>query len=125
MHEFWDRIGITTSILCMIHCLFTPALIAIAPFVGATLESHWVHPVIIAIAIPVAVWALWSGYKHHRHISTIYLGGAGIACIIMGMLSGFQNDFDHNSTEIAFMVAAGLFLGTAHYKNLTACTHKH
>lgn len=121
MHDFWDRVGISTSILCVIHCLFTPVLIVVAPLVGATLDSHWIHPVIVAVAVPVAVWALWNGYKHHRHISTIYLGAIGITCIAIAMIFGT----DHNAIEICFMVAAGVFLSLAHYKNLTACRHKH
>ncbi len=121
MHDFWDRVGISTSILCIVHCLFTPVIIIFAPFVGATLDSEWIHPLIVTIAIPVAVWALWNGYKHHRHISTVYLGVAGVACIGAAMIFGQ----DHNATEIVLMTAAGLLLSSAHYLNLRACKHKH
>lgn len=121
MHDFWDRVGISTSILCVIHCLLTPVLILFAPLVGAKLDSEWFHPVIVGVAVPVAVWALWNGYKHHRHIRTIYLGVAGIICIAAAMFLGE----DHNMVEITFMTAAGLLLSSAHYLNLRACKHKH
>src|SRR5262245_15986244 len=103
MNNFWDRLGISASILCVIHCLFTPVLVAVMPFVGATLGGKWFHPIIVALVIPVALWALWNGYSVHRHAKTLWLGAAGLVCIGIAMLYGQ----DHNIVEVTFMVAAG------------------
>lgn len=121
MHEFWDRVGISTSILCVLHCLLTPVLLMVAPLVGSTLHSSWVHPLMVSVAVPVAVWALWAGYRHHRRVSTLVLGGIGIVLIAAALIFGN----DHDNREVILMVAAGIFLASAHYRNLTACKHKH
>lgn len=122
MHEFWDRIGISTSILCVLHCLLTPVLLVVAPLVGARLHADWIHPAIITIAVPVAVWALWAGYRHHKRTSTLILGAIGLGFIAA---AAFSSGDHHGRWEVIFMVAAGVFLATAHYRNLTACRHKH
>lgn len=121
MHEFWDRIGISTSILCVLHCLLTPLLLVVAPLVGASLHADWIHPVIMIIAVPVAVWALYAGYRHHKRASTLVLGAIGLAFIAAAAF--YPGDHHNDNFEVFFMVAAGLFLATAHYRNLTACKH--
>lgn len=116
MNAFWDRLGISASILCVVHCLLTPVALVFLPLVGATLARGWVHALIIAIVVPVAVFALWNGYRLHRHASVIWLAAFGFAAIAMAVLySG-----DHNFVEAGFMVIAGLLLSTAHYKNMRA-----
>ncbi len=122
MHQFWDRIGISTSILCVVHCLLTPLLVLVAPLVGSSLHADWIHPVIIAVAVPVAIWALWAGYRHHRRTSTILIGGLGI--LFIGAAAILEGE-PHDRLEVIFMVAASLLLATAHYRNLTACRHRH
>jgi hypothetical protein len=117
MNTFWDRLGISASILCVVHCLLTPVALVFLPLVGATLVHGWVHTAIIAVVVPVAVYALWNGYRLHRHTSVIWLAAAGFGAIAMALLFGG----DHNFVEGGFMIAAGVLLSTAHYKNLRAC----
>src|SRR5262245_14553339 len=117
MNAFWDRLGISASILCVVHCLLTPVALVFLPLVGATLVHGWIHSVIIAVVVPVAVYALWNGYRIHRHSSVIWLAAFGFGAIALAVLfSG-----GHNSFEAAFMILAGVLLSTAHYKNLRAC----
>ena len=116
MNTFWDRLGMSASILCVVHCLVTPVALVFLPLVGATLVHGWVHGVIIAIVVPVALYALWNGYRIHRHTSVIWLAAGGFAAIALSIL--FEGN--HNLVEAGFMILAGIFLSTAHYKNLRA-----
>jgi len=116
MTKFWDRIGISASILCVVHCLATPFLVIFLPLVGASLAHAWFHALIIAIVVPVAVWALWNGYRVHRHSTMLWYAGFGFLFIGLSVLLGH----DHDLIEKAFMIAAGLLLGYAHFLNLRA-----
>lgn len=116
MHSFWDRIGISTSILCVVHCLATPVLVIFLPLAGSSLAHDWFHEIIIAIVVPVALWALWNGYRIHRHNSMLWYAGFGFLFIAMSVALGH----DHDLIEKAFMIAAGLLLGYAHFLNLRA-----
>lgn len=117
MTHFWDRVGISTSILCVIHCLLTPVLLVSLPFIGQTFASEWVHIFIGTIAIPVAAFALWSGYQSHHQSRVLWLGSAGSFILIAALVLGH----DHDQVEIALMVSAGLLLASAHYLNLKHC----
>lgn len=121
MREFWDRFGISASILCVIHCLVTPALVVFTPFVGQYLSHDYVHGIMIVIVIPVALWALINGFRKHHQINVLWLGGLGILFMILGMLIS-----DHSLTqESAFMIVAGICLATAHLINLRSCRQTH
>jgi hypothetical protein len=116
MNAFWDRLGISASILCVVHCLLTPVALVFLPLVGASLVHGWIHSAIIAVVVPVALYALWIGYRIHRHTSVIWLAVFGFGAIALAMTFGE----DHNLIEAGFMIAAGILLSTAHYKNLRA-----
>lgn len=117
MREVWDRIGMSASLLCVIHCLATPLIVLLLPFAGEVLEHRWFHISIALIVFPVAIWALWNGYQLHRRKVVLYLGSVGLAVLALGMAVG---EYSHEF-EIAAMVAAGLILAAAHYNNLRAC----
>lgn len=116
MNDFWDRLGISTSILCVLHCLLTPFLLMFLPMVGATLAEGWFHTMIIATAVPVAILAFWNGYRIHRHTPMLWLAGLGF----LSMMAAVHFAGEHNSIESAFMLTAGVLLAIAHFLNLRA-----
>ncbi|NJM09684.1 MAG: MerC domain-containing protein [Bdellovibrionaceae bacterium] len=121
MRQFWDRIGISASLLCVIHCLLTPSLVILLPFLGEALAHGWFHTVIVLIVFPVAVWALWNGFLLHRLKRVLWLGGIGIAFLIAALAFGR----DDMRVEFALMIVAGLTLASAHLINLRACRLDH
>ncbi len=64
--EFWDRLGISISGLCAVHCLFFPVAITLLPFWPVAESIHdWTHPVLFLLIVPTVVFALrgkrWDG----------------------------------------------------------------
>src|SRR5262245_36022690 len=117
MREVWDRIGISASILCVVHCLLTPFAIVLLPFFADYITRDTFHRVIVWVVIPVAVWALWNVYQLHKQIRVIFLGVFGVTLLLIGMFAT-----EHASiNEMLFMVAAGLCIASAHIFNLRAC----
>lgn len=116
MNNLWDRVGISTSILCVVHCLVTPVLLMFLPLVGGALAHESFHALIIAVVVPVAAWALWNGYKVHRHTTMFWYAGFGFASILVSVSFGH----DHDLVQMSFMVAAGILLAYAHFLNLRA-----
>lgn len=117
MNGFWDRLGISTSILCMLHCLLTPLLVIFIPVLGQYFSHEWFHAVIAVVVIPVAVWALWNGYRLHKNKRVLWLGTPGIIIVCLAMFTGIH-DLRY---EFALMLVAGLLLTSAHYINLRSC----
>jgi hypothetical protein len=117
MRDIWDRIGISASILCVVHCLVTPFAVVLLPFVANFFEKDTFHIIIVFIVVPVAAWALWNGYLLHKFKRVLVLGGLGVSLLLVGMLAT-----KHGSVQsMLVMVAAGLSLASAHLFNLRAC----
>ena len=83
----WDRMGIIVSISCILHCLLMPiAIIALPmiPYLEASEEK--LHLVFAILAIPIAVFSLWRGFKCHALIRPMFFAGLGIALLWIAML---------------------------------------
>jgi hypothetical protein len=80
----WDALGITTSILCAIHCAILPLLMASLPILGVNIiENAPFEYGMIGLAFVIGTWALWHGFhKHHRRFSPWLLFAGGILFLL-------------------------------------------
>lgn len=120
MNHIWDRLGISASVICIIHCLLTPALVAISPVLANYFSDQMFHAIVVIIVVPVAVLALWRGYLLHRKKSVLYNGSIGIALIFAALYMGHGHHM-----ETSLMIIAGIILSMAHYRNLKGCQLPH
>lgn len=75
----WDRIGIGVSGLCLIHCLFLPALILIVPAIGTLFVDDMTHVILYSMIVVSAVASFIPGYQLHRQFLPII-------CAVIGFL---------------------------------------
>ncbi len=115
-----DRVAIFLSSLCLLHCLAIPFALLLGPVLG-----HWladtetsVHWILLALAIPISLVALWRGYKRHDNLSTLVLGCSGLALMFIGV-----SHLLGEAAEIALTVLGVLLLLAAHIRNLRAHAH--
>ncbi len=114
-----DRVGISASLLCAIHCAALPLLIGVLPVVGLGFLMHGVfEAVMIAIAAVVGGWSLGHSYRTHRLRTPLALLFAGIA-VLLGNFAG------HEIGTLAFerihpflAVAGGGMIVTGHVINI-------
>jgi hypothetical protein len=75
----WDALGVTTSLLCAIHCAVLPLVIASLPVLGVNIiDNARFEYGMIALAFAIGSWALWHGFRrHHRRMAPglFFLGG--------------------------------------------------
>lgn len=116
MREVWDRIGISASLICVAHCLATPALVMISPIFSEFLSHSMFHLIIMMVVIPVATWALWNGYRIHRLRQVLMLGSLGVLIMALSITLSHKQIY-----ETIGMIVAGLLLASAHLLNLKAC----
>jgi hypothetical protein len=86
-----DRIGVIASVLCAIHCLFTPLLIVLTP----SFSRIWAHPashwIVALIVVPLAAYMLFKGYRIHQRKWIIACGVSGIMLILIGAVIPYTN----------------------------------
>jgi hypothetical protein len=68
-----DKIAISLSTLCVIHCLSLPLLVALLPsFTVLSLHGEAFHFWMVVAVIPISLFALQMGCKKHKKILCCY-----------------------------------------------------
>lgn len=112
--EDWlETIALSASMLCLIHCLALPLVIAALPVLSSALaipESF--HLWVLAFALPASGTALIAGRAKHGAIRPLVAGAAGLALLALGALA-----FGETRAETPLTVLGSLTLAAAHYAN--------
>jgi hypothetical protein len=132
-HFQMDRWGLALSSLCLFHCLGTPFVLLLFPLVaGASGALHqWIHVVLAAILIPIALKAVTQGYRHHKKRIVPILAGSGTVFIVAGALAPLlfsigehnhaANEVLHMSPEIWATIVGSVLLLICHSLNIWFC----
>ena len=108
-----DRSALSLSGLCLVHCLTGSLLLAAMSIGGGFIWSHSIHMVGLAVAIPLAGFALWRGVNRHGRWLVAAIGGLGI-----GLMAGALFAAHGAAAEVLYTVLGVSLLGGAHLLNL-------
>ncbi len=124
-HRLFDRIGISISSLCFIHCLITPFLAFGFPFLVTSFHHPLFHVVIALFVLPVGSYAFWQGYQDHGQKRILAFGIPGL--LIISLAAFLPDQVLHLVGHTSINVFGSILLITAHYLNNRACRceHKH
>ena len=122
----FDNLGIVASVLCLIHCMAMPFLIALLPFLGwQFLDSHESHLILGSLIIAFALFAIVPGYLKHK--SRRILTGMIIGAVLVLLGSFFSHDFGMDDIELPLLVGGNLTLVATHLLNMrrvkSCCDH--
>lgn len=112
--EDWiERAAFTASLLCLVHCLALPLVIAALPMLARALAlPESVHVWLLAFAIPASGAALLAGHVRHGAAWPLGAGGVGLLLLAVGALA-----FGGSGAETPLTVSGGLILASAHIGN--------
>lgn len=136
-----DSLAISMSVMCAIHCLITPIIVAVSPILATTFwASENFHLWMMFFVIPTTGFALHLGCRKHKDKKTLISGCIGLA-LLMGvaiyesiMHSGGHStcsqceakETGHFFGATTFVNLSGaFFLTTAHVRNFLLCRKSH
>lgn len=115
-----DKFAASLSLLCVFHCFFAPSfLILSSAFVTFTLDNEFVHKFILFFAVPLSTYALFAGYKNHKEVFFIIIGGIGLMSLIFAVILGEPLVGEYG--EKALTLFGSVLVGYAHLKNHQTC----
>jgi len=115
-----DKIAISTSTFCALHCLFLPMVLAIFPAFGASLfgqESF--HVLLLWLVIPLSAVALSMGCYRHKSRLVLLMGMIGLGILIFAASIG--HDYLGETGERIATIVGALFIGVGHFRNYVLC----
>lgn len=110
-----DRVAITVSGLCVVHCLATAVLLALMSAAGGLLLSPMIHEVGLAIAIGLGGVALGRGIVVHGYMMPAAMGALGL-----GIMAGALTLHDHDGSEALWTILGVGLLAFGHDLNRRA-----
>lgn len=117
-----DKLAISISTLCTIHCLMLPLIVSWLPTATAlTLEDEIFHLSMVLAVIPLSLYALTLGCKQHKRYRVIVLGTIGLLLLILAVFLG--HDILGEFGEKWLTVTGASFITIAHVFNHYFCRH--
>ena len=80
-----DNFGIWASSLCAVHCAVSPLLFLITPAIAAWWVASSVHIAAALLVIPLAIFALYRGWKKHTRVWPLVCAGFAALLILAGL----------------------------------------
>ena len=110
-----DKLSITLSMACMIHCLLMPSfLILTSGFLALAIDNELIHKIFLILVIPVSLYALISGFQNHKITSYLYLGISGLWLLIFAVFFG-------ELAEQVLTFLGSIIVAYSHYQNFQTC----
>jgi hypothetical protein len=117
-----DRVGATASLLCAVHCMLLPFVLALLPLIGlGFLAGHTFERIFVACAAALASASILVAYRRHRHPHALFLMIPGIVLLLFGVAINLDVRV---LLHTASVVTGGLLVASAHVTNLVLA-HKH
>lgn len=111
-----DRLGITATSLCALHCILLPIILPALPLLGLSfLADHvWEHVFLIITAI-LGSYAVLSGFKrYHKKLYPFYMLLLGVVIYWM------KHDFGEEWQPL-FIISGASLIVAAHLINIKLC----
>lgn len=115
------RWAAVAPLLCAIHCLAAPALVAIAPAVLVTARAEWG---LMALTASLVIGMLGYGTRLHRRLGPWLAAGAGLSLWAGSLSGGLAPAPEPATTTMGSIVVAAALLwnsGLLHRVTCSAC----
>jgi hypothetical protein len=109
-----DRIAISLSGLCLVHCLASAVLLALLSAAGSFLGNPLIHEVGLTLAMALGALALGRGIVEHGFMMPSAVGAVGL-----GVMAGALT-LPHDGSEALFTVIGVAILALGHELNRIA-----
>ena len=106
-----DRIAISLSGLCVVHCLATAVALGLLASAGGFLGAPWIHEAGLTLAMLLGALALGRGVAEHGFMMPSAVGGLGL-----GVMAGALT-MPHDGSEALYTVVGVLILALGHRLN--------
>lgn len=109
-----DRLAITLSGLCVVHCITTSVLLVLLSSFGHLLGAPWIHELGLSVAMLLGALALGRGIAEHGFMLPSAVGGLGLGIMAGALTMG------HNSAEAFYTIIGVAILALGHDLNRRA-----
>lgn len=112
----FDVLGISASLICILHCILSSMVLAFLPHFGQKLwNSEFAHQGLVLIAMFFCFASIYQGYKKNTDKKTLLLFLSGFICLFSSAF--LLPEQLHEKYEIYILGSGGLALTSGHVFN--------
>jgi cation transport ATPase len=121
-----ERLGLSMSLLCGVHCLAFPFLVTLSPVLPVHLEGfESVEHAIILVSVLVAGLTFFKDYRKHNKLMPIVLGVVAVLLFgLSGMLTADNEPVFVTGGSLLLIVAYGINYKMRKNVSLSCACHK-
>ena len=118
-HPNSDKLAAGLSIVCALHCLLVPSFfIVTSGALALSIDNEFIHWAILFLAIPISIYALFTGVSNHNNFAVFLLGISGLGVLTATALS---ESFLTELNVIIFTLMGSALVVYAHMRNFQLC----
>lgn len=116
VRNVFDKVGITVTSLCAIHCIMLPIILPVLPLLGLSVShNHAFERVMLLVTIVLGFIALFIGFhRYHRKLYPFY-------SLFLGVFIYWQRDVWGHEYEHAVLIVGASLVVLAHVMNMRLC----
>ena len=113
-----DKIAIGLSFMCVLHCIALPFILILLPTVTSllALSDERFHLWLVFAVIPISVFAIVSGYLHHKFSIVLLISAIGLALLISAVM--LEHDVLGEKGEIILTLLGSGLVACGHIVNI-------
>lgn len=120
----FDRIAITLSAICIVHCLAVPLLVGLLPIAAISFgDNQHFHELMLWLVVPTSLVGFSMGFGVHRNVGIVLTGALGV--VVLWLVAIYGHGVWRTDVEVVVSVAGSLVLGGAHWMNFRAVRRCH
>ncbi|AKE52037.1 MerC domain-containing protein [Kangiella geojedonensis] len=114
-----DKIAISLSLACAVHCLITPFLLVAMPSLAVLgLGDELFHKTMAILVIPTSIISLTIGCKTHKKYRLLMLSFIGLTLLISALM--LHENLGEIGEKLLTVIGAA-FISYSHYSNFKLC----
>ena len=115
-----DKIAVSASMICAVHCLCLPIFVVLSPAIAATIfgqESF--HQLLVYFIIPISLVGLFMGCRKHRSTIVMLLGFGGL--MTLGIAAILGHSILGETGETILTLLGSFAIASSHVRNYILC----
>ena len=117
---FFDRLSISFSAICAMHCAFFPLMLVVFPSITIIpVDDQVFHEVLVWLVLPSSMVAAYLGCSRHKDQKVLLGIGLGLATFVLTAI--FGHELLGEKGERATTILAATILAWSHWRNFTLC----
>jgi hypothetical protein len=120
------KLGLSLSLLCSVHCLAMPFVVAFLPMGGDLFSNPVIEVILLGSSILLASYTIIRDFRHlHRNYSSLLLLAVGVTLLLASQAQHSHDEINFLAPLAGLSIFGAYLLNWRHIRRHHQCAHPH